>query len=70
MRRNRQPRNGLPTFAEALKWLALQTGRLRRSPQAGFGDEHFYPTLIENAAVLVVRIGRKCRVPTVGSGAL
>jgi death-on-curing protein len=28
------------------------------APQAGFGDEDFYPDLIDKAAVLVVRIAR------------
>ena len=28
------------------------------APQAGFGDEDFYPTLIEKAAVLVVRLAK------------
>lgn len=28
------------------------------APQAGFGDEDFYPTFIEKAAVLVVRLAK------------
>lgn len=28
------------------------------APQAGFGDEEFYPDLIDKAAVLAVRIAR------------
>lgn len=28
------------------------------APQAGFGDEEFYPSLVEKAAVLVVRAHR------------
>lgn len=32
-------------------------------PQAGFGDEDFYPSLAEKAAVLVVRIARNHPLP-------
>jgi death-on-curing protein len=33
------------------------------APQAGFGDEDFYPSLAEKAAVLVVRIARNHPLP-------
>jgi death-on-curing protein len=33
------------------------------APQAGFGDEDFYPSLVEKAAVLVVRIARNHPLP-------
>ncbi|MCB1258490.1 MAG: type II toxin-antitoxin system death-on-curing family toxin [Microthrixaceae bacterium] len=33
------------------------------APQAGFGDEEFYPSLLEKAAVLVVRIARNHPLP-------
>jgi death-on-curing protein len=33
------------------------------APQAGFGDEEFYPSLIDKAAVLVVRIARNHPLP-------
>ena len=33
------------------------------APQAGFGDEEFYPSLVEKAAVLVVRIARNHPLP-------
>jgi len=33
------------------------------APQAGFGDEDFYPSLMEKAAVLVVRIARNHPLP-------
>lgn len=33
------------------------------APQAGFGDEDFYPSLIEKAAVLAVRIARNHPLP-------
>lgn len=33
------------------------------APQAGFGDEEFYPSLIEKAAVLAVRIARNHPLP-------
>lgn len=33
------------------------------APQAGFGDEDFYPSLLEKAAVLVVRIARNHPLP-------
>jgi len=35
------------------------------APQAGFGDEDFYPSLIEKAAVLIVRIARNHARPVV-----
>lgn len=34
-----------------------------RAPQAGFGNTDFYPTLIEKAAVLCVRIARNHPLP-------
>ena len=34
-----------------------------QAPQAGFGDTDFYPTLIEKAAVLCVRIARNHPLP-------
>lgn len=33
------------------------------APQAGFGDEEFYPSLLEKAAVLAVRIARNHPLP-------
>jgi death-on-curing protein len=33
------------------------------APQAGFGDEDFYPTIEQKAAVLVVRIARNHSLP-------
>ena len=33
------------------------------APQAGFGDEDFYPSLVEKAAVLVLRIARNHPLP-------
>jgi death-on-curing protein len=33
------------------------------APQAGFGDEDFYPSLPQKAAVLVVRIARNHALP-------
>ena len=33
------------------------------APQAGFGDEDFYPSLVEKAAVLVVRIAGNHPLP-------
>ncbi len=33
------------------------------SPQAGFGDEDFYPEFVDKAAVLVVRIARNHPLP-------
>lgn len=33
------------------------------APQAGFGDEDFYPTLIQKAAVLAVRLARNHPLP-------
>jgi len=33
------------------------------APQAGFGDEEFYPSLVEKAAVLVVRIASNHPLP-------
>lgn len=33
------------------------------APQAGFGDEEFYPSLAEKAAVLTVRIARNHPLP-------
>ncbi len=33
------------------------------APQAGFGDEDFYPTLAEKAAVLAVRVARNHALP-------
>lgn len=33
------------------------------APQAGFGDEEFYPSLVEEAAVLTVRIARNHPLP-------
>ena len=33
------------------------------APQAGFGDEDFYPSLLEKAAVLAVRIARNHPLP-------
>ncbi|QYG93238.1 type II toxin-antitoxin system death-on-curing family toxin [Iamia sp. SCSIO 61187] len=33
------------------------------APQAGFGDEEFYPSLVEKAAVLAVRIARNHPLP-------
>ncbi len=33
------------------------------APQAGFGDEDFYPSLADKAAVLVVRIARNHPLP-------
>jgi death-on-curing protein len=33
------------------------------APQAGFGDEDFYPSFVEKAAVLVVRISRNHPLP-------
>ena len=33
------------------------------APQAGFGDTDFYPSLIEKAAVLCVRIAKTIRYP-------
>ncbi|MCC6225020.1 MAG: type II toxin-antitoxin system death-on-curing family toxin [Microthrixaceae bacterium] len=32
-------------------------------PQAGFGDEEFYPSIVEKAAVLAVRIARNHPLP-------
>lgn len=34
------------------------------APQAGFGDEEFYPAFVDKAAVLVVRIARNTRSRT------
>lgn len=34
-----------------------------RAPQAGFGDEDFYPTIEQKAAVLAVRIARNHPLP-------
>lgn len=33
------------------------------APQAGFGDDDFYPSLVEKASVLVVRIARNHALP-------
>jgi death-on-curing protein len=33
------------------------------APQAGFGDDDFYPSLVEKAALLVVRIARNHPLP-------
>ncbi|WP_195210233.1 type II toxin-antitoxin system death-on-curing family toxin [Actinomarinicola tropica] len=33
------------------------------APQAGFGDEEFYPSIVEKAAVLAVRIARNHPLP-------
>jgi death-on-curing protein len=33
------------------------------APQAGFGDEEFYPSLVEKAAVLAVRMARNHPLP-------
>ena len=39
------------------------------APQAGFGDEEFYPGFVDKAAVLVVRIARNHPLPD-GTSAL
>ena len=38
------------------------------APQAGFGDDDFYPDFTTKAAVLVVRLARSHRCPTATSG--
>ncbi len=61
------------TIAEAVTGIdAVTLGRASRlelldsalhAPQAGFGEEEFYPDFVEKAAVLVVRIARNHPLP-------
>ena len=54
--RNRCRRAG-PGIAAGVALLALH------APQAGFGDEEFYPEFVDKAAVLAVRIARNHPLP-------
>lgn len=58
------------TLAEAL--VIAKASRLElldsalHAPQASFGGEDFYPTLLDKAALLVVRVARNHALPTPG----
>ncbi len=51
----------VPTLAKASRLELLDSAL--HAPQAGFGDEDFYPLLTQKAAVLAVRIGRNHPLP-------
>lgn len=50
-----------PTLSRASRVDLLDSAL--HAPQAGFGDDDFYPSLAEKAAVLVVRIARNHPLP-------